>query len=144
MGDADDADAIVMAAAVADFRPKDAATGKLKKDDGTPEVRLEPTPDILAELGERAQRPLVLVGFAAETSDVEAHGRAKLARKHLDLLVANEVGREGTGFGSETNHAAIVSRERRRHRPARLDQARARRRHRRPDRSGAAADGPGR
>ena len=108
MGYADDADAIVMAAAVADFRPKDAATGKLKKDDGTPEVRLEPTPDILAELGERAQRPY-LVGFAAETSDVEAHGRAKLARKHADLLVANEVGREGTGFGSETNHAAIVA-----------------------------------
>ena len=108
MGYADDADAIVMAAAVADFRPKDAATGKLKKDDGTPEVRLEPTPDILAELGERPQRPY-LVGFAAETSDVEAHGRAKLARKHADLLVANEVGREGTGFGSETNHAAIVS-----------------------------------
>ena len=105
---ADDTDAIVMAAAVADFRPKDAATGKLKKDDGTPEVALEPTPDILAELGERPQRPY-LVGFAAETSDVEVHGRAKLARKHADLLVANEVGREGTGFGSETNHAAIVS-----------------------------------
>jgi phosphopantothenoylcysteine decarboxylase / phosphopantothenate---cysteine ligase len=105
---ADDTDAIVMAAAVADFRPKDAAAGKLKKDDGTPEVRLEPTPDILAELGERPQRPY-LVGFAAETSDVEANGRAKLARKHADLLVANEVGREGTGFGSETNHAAIVS-----------------------------------
>ena len=108
MRQADDTDAIVMAAAVADFRPKDAATGKLKTDDGTPEVRLEPTPDILAELGERPQRPY-LVGFAAETSDVEAHGRAKLARKHADLLVANEVGREGTGFGSETNHAAIVS-----------------------------------
>ena len=105
---ADDTDAIVMAAAVADFRPKDAATGKLKKDDGTPEVTLEPTPDILAELGERPQRPY-LVGFAAETSDVEAHGRAKLARKHADLVVANEVGREGTGFGSETNHAAVVS-----------------------------------
>jgi len=105
---ADDTDAIVMAAAVADFRPKDAAAGKLKKDDGTPEVTLEPTPDILAELGERPQRPY-LVGFAAETSDVEAHGRAKLARKHADLLVANEVGRDGTGFGSETNHAAIVS-----------------------------------
>ena len=54
------------------------------------------------------QRPY-LVGFAAETSDVEAHGRAKLARKGADLLVANEVGREGTGFGSETNHAAIVA-----------------------------------
>ena len=49
------------------------------------------------------------MGFAAETSDVEAHGRAKLVRKRADLLVANEVGRDGTGFGSETNHAAIVS-----------------------------------
>jgi len=105
---ADAADAVVMAAAVADFRPKDAAAGKLKKDDGTPELTLEPTPDILAELGERAERPF-LVGFAAETTDVEAQGRTKLARKGADLVVANEVGREGTGFGSETNHAAIVS-----------------------------------
>jgi phosphopantothenoylcysteine decarboxylase/phosphopantothenate--cysteine ligase len=108
MQHADAADAIVMAAAVADFRPKDAAAGKLKKDEGTPEVVLEPTPDILTELGERPERPY-LVGFAAETSDIEAHGRAKLARKRADLLVANEVGREGTGFGSETNHAAILS-----------------------------------
>ena len=104
----DGADAVVMAAAVADFRPKDAAEGKIKKDDGVPEIVLEPTPDILAELGERTARPY-LIGFAAETSDVEAHGRAKLARKHLDLLIANEVGREGTGFGSQTNHAAILS-----------------------------------
>ncbi|HEY8019373.1 MAG TPA: bifunctional phosphopantothenoylcysteine decarboxylase/phosphopantothenate--cysteine ligase CoaBC [Actinomycetota bacterium] len=104
------ADAVVMAAAVADFRPKDAARGKLKKGSGPPELALEPTPDILAELGERDRdiRPL-LVGFAAETSDVEAAGREKLRRKHLDLLVANEVGRDSTGFGADTNTAALVA-----------------------------------
>ena len=104
------ADAVVMAAAVADFRPKDAAGDKLKKESGPPELDLVPTPDILAELGERDRdRRPILVGFAAETRDVEAAGRAKLRRKHLDLLVANEVGREGTGFGAETNSAAILA-----------------------------------
>lgn len=107
--EAREADAIVMAAAVADFRPDAAAQTKLKKDQGVPDLRLVPTPDILAELGARPDRP-VLVGFAAETRDVESAGRGKLQRKNLDLLVANEVGREGTGFGSETNRAAIVSR----------------------------------
>ena len=96
----DDADAVVMAAAVADFRPKAVAESKLKKEQGVPELVLEPTPDVLAELGER-KRSQVLVGFAAETDDVEAAGRAKLERKHLDLVVANTVGREGTGFGSD-------------------------------------------
>jgi phosphopantothenoylcysteine decarboxylase/phosphopantothenate--cysteine ligase len=104
-----EADAVVMAAAVADFRPKAAADAKLKKDQGVPELVLEPTPDVLAELGERRHEGQVLVGFAAETHDVEAAGRAKLDRKHLDLLVANLVGRDGTGFGSDTNEAAILS-----------------------------------
>ncbi len=102
------ADAIVMAAAVADFRPKVAADAKLKKDQGVPELLLEPTPDILAELSETRRAGQVLVGFAAETHDAESAGREKLVRKHLDLLVANEVGREGTGFGSDTNDAAIL------------------------------------
>jgi phosphopantothenoylcysteine decarboxylase/phosphopantothenate--cysteine ligase len=106
---ATDADAVVMAAAVADFRPEDVSGSKIKRERGTPEIRLVPTPDILTELavvpGDR-----VLVGFAAETEDVEASGRGKLERKGLDLLVANEVGREGTGFGAETNRAAILSR----------------------------------
>ena len=101
-------DAVVMAAAVADFRPKQAATAKLKKDDGAPDLALEPTPDILGELGETRRPGQVLVGFAAETSDIDAAGRSKLERKGVDLLVANEVGRAGTGFGSETNHAAII------------------------------------
>jgi phosphopantothenoylcysteine decarboxylase / phosphopantothenate---cysteine ligase len=107
-----DADAVVMAAAVADFRPETSAEDKLKKDLGPPELRLVPTPDILlglktAPLG--PTRGTVLVGFAAETRDVEASGREKLRRKGVQLLVANEVGREGTGFGSDTNRAAILA-----------------------------------
>jgi phosphopantothenoylcysteine decarboxylase/phosphopantothenate--cysteine ligase len=106
---AEDADAVIMAAAVADFRPRESAPGKLKKEEGPPRLELVPTPDILAELGE-VKGDRVLVGFAAETEDVEAAGRAKLVAKGLDLVVANEVGREGTGFASESNHAAILSR----------------------------------
>ncbi len=105
---AGDVDVVVMAAAVADFRPKAVAVGKLKKESGTPELHLEPTPDILRELGER-KGSRILVGFAAETSDLESAGRAKLHAKHLDMVVVNEVGREGTGFGSETNDAMILS-----------------------------------
>jgi phosphopantothenoylcysteine decarboxylase/phosphopantothenate--cysteine ligase len=103
-----DSDAVVMAAAVADFRPADPSSAKLKKEEGAPSVELVPTPDILAELG-TAKGDLVLVGFAAETQDVEAAGREKLRRKGVDLLIANEVGSEGTGFGSDTNRAAILA-----------------------------------
>jgi phosphopantothenoylcysteine decarboxylase/phosphopantothenate--cysteine ligase len=102
------ADVVVMAAAVADFRPKSVADVKLKKDAGTPEIVLEPTPDILMELNERRPPGQILVGFAAETDDAERAGADKLRRKHLDLLVANLVGRDGTGFGSDTNEAAIL------------------------------------
>ncbi len=102
------ADAVVMAAAVADFRPKAVADAKLKKEQGVPDIVLEPTPDILRELGETVDPPL-LVGFAAETENVEEAGREKLRAKHLDLIVANLVGREGTGFESDTNDAAIIS-----------------------------------
>jgi phosphopantothenoylcysteine decarboxylase/phosphopantothenate--cysteine ligase len=104
----DAADAVVMAAAVADFRPKEVAGSKLKNDAGVPEMILEPTPDILAELGERRDRQ-ALVGFAAETDDLETAGRAKLSSKRLDLVVVNRVGRDGTGFGSETNDAMILA-----------------------------------
>ena len=103
-----DVDAAVMAAAVSDFRPDRAVSGKIKKDAGLREIRLEPTTDILATLGKRKEQQ-VLVGFAAETDEVEFEGRRKLAEKNLDLIVANEVGREGTGFGSETNRAAILA-----------------------------------
>ena len=103
----DDADAVVMAAAVADFRPKAFADQKLKKDAGVPELILEPTPDILGELGER-RADQVLVGFAAETEDLEQAGRRKLDAKGLDLVVVNLVGREGTGFGADTNEALLL------------------------------------
>jgi phosphopantothenoylcysteine decarboxylase/phosphopantothenate--cysteine ligase len=109
VGAAGAADAVVMAAAVADFRPESVETTKVKKEHGVPELKLVPAPDILKELGEH-KGDLVLVGFAAETSgDLVASARAKLEAKHLDLVVVNEVGREGTGFGSDTNRAAIVS-----------------------------------
>lgn len=102
-------DAVVMAAAVADFRPKVVADAKLKKEGGVPELVLEPVPDILRELGERRTHQ-VLVGFAAETEDVVEQGRHKLVSKGLDLVVANRVGEEGTGFASEMNDAVILSR----------------------------------
>jgi phosphopantothenoylcysteine decarboxylase/phosphopantothenate--cysteine ligase len=102
------ADAVVMAAAVADFRPEHVEALKLKKDAGPPEIKLVPTIDILAELGTEAAGG-VLVGFAAETSgDLVAAARDKLAAKHVDVVVANRVGQEGTGFGSDTNEAAVV------------------------------------
>jgi phosphopantothenoylcysteine decarboxylase/phosphopantothenate--cysteine ligase len=101
-------DAVVKAAAVADWRPADVAGGKLKKDAGAPRFELVPTPDILAELGSN-KGDRVLVGFAAETEHLEAAGRRKLESKGLDLIVVNRVGREGTGFGSATNDAMILA-----------------------------------
>ncbi|MGW7490387.1 bifunctional phosphopantothenoylcysteine decarboxylase/phosphopantothenate--cysteine ligase CoaBC [Streptomyces sp. NPDC054786] len=106
-----DADAVVMAAAVADFRPAVYTTGKIKKVEGQePEpVTLVRNPDILAELSaERARPGQLVVGFAAETDDVLANGRAKLTRKGCDLLVVNEVG-EHKAFGSAENEAVILA-----------------------------------
>ncbi|MDT0572398.1 bifunctional phosphopantothenoylcysteine decarboxylase/phosphopantothenate--cysteine ligase CoaBC [Streptomyces sp. DSM 3412] len=107
---APDADVVVMAAAVADFRPENYATGKIKKKDGQePEpIVLVRNPDILAEISADRSRPgQMIVGFAAETDDVLANGRAKLARKGCDLLVVNEVGERKT-FGSEENEAVVL------------------------------------
>ena len=104
------ADAVVMAAAVADWRPKEPSLEKLKKESGTPSLTLEPVTDILATLGKRKERQ-VLVGFAAETANFEQEARRKLAEKNLDLIVVNEVGRPGTGFASDTNRAALLARE---------------------------------
>jgi phosphopantothenoylcysteine decarboxylase / phosphopantothenate---cysteine ligase len=106
------ADAVVMAAAVADFRPETRHDAKIKKTDGEPEaIRLVKNPDILAELGERRRSdgggPAVIVGFAAETHDVLANGQAKLARKGCDLLVVNQVG-EGLAFGVPDNAATVL------------------------------------
>ncbi|MFD3488286.1 bifunctional phosphopantothenoylcysteine decarboxylase/phosphopantothenate--cysteine ligase CoaBC [Streptomyces sp. NPDC058665] len=106
-----DADAVVMAAAVADFRPAEYAAGKIKKKDGAEPapIVLVRNPDILAELGAERPRPgQVIVGFAAETDDVLANGRAKLRRKGCDLLVVNEVGERKT-FGADENEAVILA-----------------------------------
>jgi phosphopantothenoylcysteine decarboxylase/phosphopantothenate--cysteine ligase len=104
-----DANVVIMAAAVADFRPRAPAAGKLKKADGVPEIVLEPTPDILAALG-RARRPgQLLVGFAAETSDMVASARRKLREKRVDLVVANDVSAPGAGFDADSNEVVLVA-----------------------------------
>lgn len=104
---APEADIVVMAAAVADFRPVAVAPEKLKKADGTPDIRLEPTVDILARLGAAKPAGQTLVGFAAETTDVAANARAKLVAKGADLLVANDVSAPAVGFEHDTNAVVI-------------------------------------
>jgi phosphopantothenoylcysteine decarboxylase / phosphopantothenate---cysteine ligase len=101
-----DADVVVKAAAVADFRPANAAGSKIKKDEGLPTITLERTDDILAELG-RTKGDQFLVGFSAETDDAVAQGRKKLAAKNLDLIVVNVVG-QGKGFEVDHNAAVIL------------------------------------
>jgi phosphopantothenoylcysteine decarboxylase/phosphopantothenate--cysteine ligase len=105
---AEDADAVVMAAAVSDFRPTSAEDGKISKIDAELSVDLEHTQDILATLGEnKGER--ILVGFAMETQDLVERASAKLRRKNLDLVVANDLTREGAGFGHPTNVVVMVS-----------------------------------
>lgn len=101
---------VVMAAAVADFRPKQQAGQKIKKRDQTTlSLELEPAPDILALLSARRTSQL-LVGFAAETEHLVPHAKDKLTAKGLDLIVANDVTKEGAGFGTDHNAAVILSR----------------------------------
>ncbi|WP_405433986.1 bifunctional phosphopantothenoylcysteine decarboxylase/phosphopantothenate--cysteine ligase CoaBC [Micromonospora sp. NBC_00617] len=104
-----EADAVVMAAAPADFRPATYAPGKIKKSDDSvaPTIELVTNPDIAAELGQRKRPEQVLVVFAAETGDAEANGRAKLARKRADLIVINEVGPDRV-FGADTNTVTVI------------------------------------
>lgn len=103
----EEADIVVMAAAVSDFRFAETAPGKIKKQ-ALPEVlRLVKNPDILAGLGSRKTRQF-LVGFAAETEDLAAQARAKLKAKKCDLIVANDVSREGTGFDAEDNAVSLI------------------------------------
>jgi phosphopantothenoylcysteine decarboxylase/phosphopantothenate--cysteine ligase len=102
------ADIVVMAAAVADFRPMAPQDRKLKKEEGAPVIVLEPTHDFLVDLGSAKPPGQVLVGFAAETDDVEANARRKLGAKGLDLIVANDVSAPGTGFEHDTNEVLIL------------------------------------
>lgn len=103
------ADVLIMAAAVADFRPARPARGKIPKGREPRTLTLEPTPDILMDLPLRRAGQLV-VGFAAETGDPVERARAKLRRKALDLIVANDVTEPGAGFGTETNRATLLDR----------------------------------
>jgi phosphopantothenoylcysteine decarboxylase / phosphopantothenate---cysteine ligase len=106
-------DVVVMAAAVADYTPEKPAAGKIEKSDRPLELRLVRTADILGELGRmRGKNPKpVLVGFAAESGDPVERGRAKLASKHVDFIIANDISRADAGFDADTNAGTIISQD---------------------------------
>ena len=103
-----DLDVIVMAAAVADFRPKAPSDKKSKKEDGPPEIVLEPTHDFLVDLGRNKPAGQVIVGFAAETDNLRENALGKLRRKNLDLIVGNDVSAPGVGFEHDTNAVILL------------------------------------
>ena len=105
-----DADAVIKAAAVADYRPKERAGQKIKKKDGSLFLELVRNPDILKELGEKKKQQ-VLVGFAAETERVLEYAAGKLEKKNLDFIVANDVSRKDAGFSADTNRVTILGRD---------------------------------
>ena len=106
--EAADSDLIVMAAAVADYRPKRVIDGKMKKSDGSLLIEFERTEDILASLGKRKRPGQLLVGFAAETTSLITYASEKLARKNLDWIAANDVSRSDIGFGSDRNAVTLL------------------------------------
>ncbi len=103
------ADVVVMAAAVADFRPESTADQKIKKGAGVPDIVLVPTPDILAGLGAVKPPTQTLVGFAAETFELRANALGKLTAKGADVIVANDVSAPGVGFEHDTNAVVILT-----------------------------------
>lgn len=106
MAEYENADAVIKAAAVADYRPAEVAPQKIKKSDGELTITLTRNPDILMELGQKKTRQ-VLVGFAAETENVETYAQGKLAKKNLDFIVANNVAEKDAGFSVGTNRVKI-------------------------------------
>ncbi|MCI8658718.1 MAG: bifunctional phosphopantothenoylcysteine decarboxylase/phosphopantothenate--cysteine ligase CoaBC [Lachnospiraceae bacterium] len=104
-------DAIIKAAAVADYRPVHVGTEKMKKKDGDMSIALERTDDILAWLGEHRRPGQFLCGFSMETENVLANSRAKLEKKHVDMIVANSLRVEGAGFGTDTNVVTMITRD---------------------------------
>jgi phosphopantothenoylcysteine decarboxylase / phosphopantothenate---cysteine ligase len=98
-------------AAVADYRPKNAASQKIKKSDSDLEIILEKTTDILSDVSAHRHEGLIVVGFAAETNDVEAYARSKMSRKNLDIIVANDVSNQDIGFGTDDNKAFILRKD---------------------------------
>jgi phosphopantothenoylcysteine decarboxylase/phosphopantothenate--cysteine ligase len=110
-GGDDPVDVLIMAAAVADFRPAEQAEQKIKKAGGAPALELAANPDILAEVAGGVTRPRVVVGFAAESENLIANAQEKLARKKLDMIAANDVTGEDAGFAAETNRVHLITRE---------------------------------
>ena len=106
----DDCDAVIMSAAVADYRVKTPASEKIKKSEPTLTIELEKNPDILFELGQKKRRQ-ILIGFAAETTNLQEYAARKLEQKNLDFIVANNVAQVGAGFNADTNIAMIMSRD---------------------------------
>ncbi len=104
-------DAIIKAAAVADYRPRDVAAEKVKKADDAMSVALERTDDILAWLGEHRREGQFLCGFSMETQDVLANSRKKLEKKQIDMIVANDLRVDGAGFGTDTNVVTLITKE---------------------------------
>ncbi len=111
LSEVENATVFIAAAAVSDYKPTTRAAHKIKKSGDTLTLTLEPTPDVLAEVGRARKEGLLLVGFAAETDDVLAHALEKLRRKNLDVIVANDITREGAGFDVETNVVTILTRD---------------------------------
>lgn len=108
----DQADIVIMAAAVSDYRPEEFSQKKIKKNlSDKLSIRLVRNPDILAELGQKKRGGQFLVGFSAETEEILANAKAKLTEKNLDLIVANDVTRPEAGFGTDTNIVTIISRD---------------------------------
>jgi phosphopantothenoylcysteine decarboxylase/phosphopantothenate--cysteine ligase len=108
------ADVLLMAAAVADFRPNRSVDEKLKRREGAPEVKLEPTDDILALVSaqrKKRKKPTVIVGFAAESQDLVDNARAKLQQKGLDLIAANDITAVDAGFGVDTNRVTVLTKD---------------------------------
>jgi phosphopantothenoylcysteine decarboxylase/phosphopantothenate--cysteine ligase len=105
-------DVIIKAAAVSDYRPRERAVQKMKKQNKTQSIELVRNPDILAELGEKRENShCILVGFCAETEDLLANATGKLRQKNLDMIVANDVSREDAGFESDTNLVKVIYRD---------------------------------
>jgi phosphopantothenoylcysteine decarboxylase/phosphopantothenate--cysteine ligase len=105
---APEADIIIGAAAASDFRPAEYSPQKIKKSEAALTVQLERTPDVLATIGAAKREDQVLVAFSAETADLEQNARAKLTRKHADLIIANDISRPGAGFAVDTNIATLL------------------------------------
>ena len=109
--ESDGCDALIMAAAVADFRPKTRAQNKIKKEGGIPQIELEATEDILKAVsasGSGAKRPRVVAGFAAESQDLLQNATVKLQSKKLDLIAANDISANDAGFTVETNRITLL------------------------------------